>query len=211
MLSFREAITEKTSSALAAVFNQSYPDPLLQNAYVGPEFPLTRETLPAIIVLFQANKVQNMGLGHLAYIEDATGQSHLVHQWRYEGQLQFEVNSYSTLDRSKIIDQLINLLAFGYDADVFKPFWNEINDSDFIALTMLTDSINQGFPSETQSPWGDSNELIYKSSLTVGICGEFFSDAVSASLVTINQVRMYPYRPDQNPPNGSGVSTPWST
>lgn len=212
MIQFREAVIEKTTHAMSKVFNNSYPDPLLRSAYVGPAFPMTREQIPAIIILFQDNKVQNMGMGHILNGTSATtGAFVRVHQWRFEGQLQFEVTGYTSIDRTKIADQLVNLLAFGYDSSIFKPFWDEIWDEEFIAMTMLTDSLTHGFPSEIPSPWGEENELLYKSQVSCGVTGEFYSDSTTGGLVQISAVNLYPYRDSQNPPQGTGDPNPWQT
>lgn len=208
MIGFHEALIEKISDALGKVFNENYPDPLLQTPYVGPEYPLTREVMPSIVVLYQSTKLQDIGLGNLTTITDPTTYGiSTVHHWRFEGNLQFEMTAYSTIDRTKISDQVTQLLAYGYDSPIFKPFWDEAMDDDYIAITLLNGTINAGFSSETPAPW-DTDQLLYKMTSSVGVTGEFYSDPVSGGLVQISAVNVYPYRSDQNPPQGTGTN-PW--
>lgn len=210
MAGFEIAIIEQLTDALSKEFNESYPDTLLQAPYVGPTYPFTKEKFPSIIISYIPTTTNNMGMGHyLSIVDETTGDLINVGHWRFTGQLQFKVVALTSVDRASITDQLISVLAFGAFSSVYSPFWNEVLDNDFIAMTPLTQVISPGGPSETQVPWGDIDALLYENTISVAATGEFFSNPFDGGLVRINEVNLLPYRQGQTPPKGTGDPNPW--
>lgn len=210
MLAYQTAVIEQISTSLAKVFNDSYPDTLLQAPYVGPDYPLTKERFPSIIVTYEPSRTINLGMGHYTtVIDDQTGEPVQVQQYRFEGQVTFKIVALSTIDAIAIADQVVELLSFGKIDTRFQAFWKEIVDNDFISITLLTNSLTMSGKSEVPSPWGDTDVSLYETTVTCGIVGEFESETFSSGIVRISGVNLLPYRPDQNPPAGTGDPNAW--
>lgn len=209
MLQFETALIEQVTDAVEQVFTTGYPDILLQDPYIGPDLPLTRERFPAIILTYTARKTQNLGMGHLIeIINDQTGIPSIVCQWRFEGAMRFEVVTLTSLDRVTLLDELVSMLGFGRFVPVYAPFWNQLVDEAFIDMTLLTQSLNTEGHTEEEVPWGDTDAKLYKSAVTCDVVGEFLSDTVSSDLIRVAGINILPYRPDQTPPPTSN-EFPW--
>ena len=181
----------------------TWPEPSLRNMMVVNEWPTKEITYPMILVKFNEQDIENMGLGHYDLEFDENNVPKTVLHWRFRGTVAFEIHALSTQDRDMAATGLLNLLAFGPHVPEFRPFWQEIEDYDFVDMTLLSDDITPGGDSNGPTPWGDDERVVFTTSYTVPIYGEFYTDPTTSGLVEINKVHVYPYREGQSVPQGS--------
>lgn len=118
----------------------------------------------------------------------------------YTGDVEFTVYALSSVDRDLISDTLTQTLAMGqleaYTNSFFERVYataEQVPDSALHFININSDQI-QGFgDSESQTPWGAEDDLIYQTSYRTGAFGELYSLPPELSYAVIRQVFLYPY------------------
>lgn len=201
---YKTGVKREIVSALRKVLGDSYPDPALAGKIqVSSEYPQGEISYPLVSVRFNPGEIQNIGIGHYETAINNDGIPEKVLHWRFQGTLTLTVYALSPVDRDMVITGLINLLAFGTEIPGFSLFRQEINDYDYVSLTIMGDSIQEAGDSVVNPPWDANNEVIFTDSITVPVFGEFFTQPTTGGLVQISGVSLYPYRYDQPVPVGS--------
>jgi len=206
--SFRVAVIRQVVNALRKTFDNDYPDTSLRNLYIGPDFQYERSKYPAIIIRFEPTTVRNLGMGHYVVDTDNQGFDRIYHQWYFEGSIAFTVWALSSYQRDVLLDNIMDVIAFGRYKTNTSAFYNEIYDDDFITLNMQTEDIRPGTNSTSEVPWQAENEQFYTGSWWTQVTGHFYSDGTTGALVPIRQINAYPYREDQAVPQGA--EPPWN-
>jgi hypothetical protein len=157
------------------------------------EWPLSEIKYPMVVLHFQENSIQNIGVGHFEIDYDADGSAFKLMHWVFEGVLTFTVYANDPLDRDKLAVGILNMFAFGREIPEFKHFMDELVDDDFIALQVNTDKIIPGGDNTVTPPWGNPDDNIFSTSYGVEILGEFFTDPRTSDLVRIDKIIARPY------------------
>jgi hypothetical protein len=174
------------------------------------EYPRDQSAYPVIIVAIDEEEVMTQGfLGY--YLEaDEFGDPIRIDYWRVVGQIRLEVHALNPIDRDKIVAGLTNLFAFGHEMPSMRNFYTEIVDVDWIALQILFRKITtSGDSAPSQAYWGEPADLVYTKSLSFPFLAELYSNPDTGGLVTIENINLYPYRPDQAVPTGASDPAPW--
>lgn len=208
-ISHRVAVIQTVTNALRKTFDGGYPYELFRNIYIGPEFQMELSKYPAIIVRYNERVIRNVGLGHFVEDVDGEGLDRLYQQWWFEGSVVFTVIGRTALERDRLMDHLVDVIGPGKYADAVSPFFQEIYDDDFIILNMITENIVPGGISAAPAPWDNADEMLFSGQYTVEVSGHFFSDADMSEFISINNIDVYPYRPDQELPTGAEPGDNW--
>lgn len=200
---YKVGVKREIINALRDVF-AVWPDVRLRGkVQVINEYALAEVDYPLVQVKFNETEIRNVGIGHFEVDYDRDGTPRKLLHWMFKGQLSFTVYANSPVDRDMIAVGLLNLLAFGHEIPEFKQFNDEIRDFDFVALQLNTENIHPGGDGAGPAPWGNQDDLLFYTTYSVDVLGEFFTDPRTSDLVQIGTVIAYPYKPGQPRPLGS--------
>ena len=206
----RTAVIDQVTNALRKTFDSDYPDDMFKVVYTGPNFQMEQQSYPAIYVAYQESSIKNIGLGHRVAAVDTQGFDRLLRQSIAEGSIQLTVMALTPLERDVMLDNLMDAIMFGKDSPTKNAFWNEIFDEDFIWLNLNTENLMPGSVSPVQAPWGQEDAMLHTGSYMLTSTCEFYSDYETSDFVPINQVRILPYREDQQVPLGADDPAEWN-
>lgn len=191
--------------ATKRTFDADYPDKDLRTAHVSMEYPTLEAHYPGIWVDFTPTvDLQVAGIGHREFTDPGpSGGVREVTRWRFAGILSLTVAALTSLQRDRMCDELVKVMAFGQQHAARAEFRNYIENNDLIAMQMQWDKFSLTGKSEAPgTPWG-TDDIIYEITITVDCQGEIVSDASDFTLVPLSAVVMAP-RPDEAPPPPPG-------
>jgi len=197
------------TTALRDTFDLGFPEEDFRNIKIGIEFPIEPQDYPGIWVNYTpAGPVRVAGVGHIEYdVNEAGSASRPFTRWFYSGEASFTIVALTSLERDRLHDELIRVLAFGRENPATSDFRKRIESNEFIACGFDWDAISiRGMSETVGTPW-QTDDLIYEVELAMECFGEFISDSQDASLVPLSEVRVTPY-PDTDPEppeDGDGV------
>jgi hypothetical protein len=209
---------------------KDHVDQALRRVKVTIDFPKSEADYPCLIVRFFERDIKNAGIGHEEMITARTGdgsnmpdgQTFRFKHYFYNGDLEFAIYTLSSLDRDLISDTLVQTLGMADLESWTNHFLSriypdesrgKIPDAIWHYININTD-LMQGF-GETQSPtpWGSEDDLIYQTSYRIRTFGEFYSVPPNVPLEFIEEVLQYPYIQDveevpTGDPNDDGAWQP---
>lgn len=197
---YKTGIKREIVNALKVVFGNDFPLPEYRNIYVGLEYPMRPVNYPAIYITFTERELRNIGVGHEEISFDDSGSPFRHKRWWFEGAVHFNVVALNPLDRDKLSAALINVLAFNQDIPEFNVFYNELYDSDYVDLTLMSERIIPGGEQVGAVPWESEDELQYANTYSVNFTGEFTSNPYTGELIQISTIRVSGYNPGEPAP-----------
>lgn len=188
-------------------FDDDFPDPDFHNILVSIEYPAKPENYPSIWVDWSPTSgLQTAGIGHVEYgdPQDAGGDERSFMRWRFAGTATFTVVALTSLERDRLADEVIRVLAFGLESGATSEFRNYIENNEFLGLNGNFDEIETTGKAETPgTPWG-TEEVVYEITIGLGCVGEFVSDG-NGDLVKISEIVTIPFTEiDGDPTEGDG-------
>lgn len=185
------------TQAMRQTFDSNYPEADFRELYVSPEFPIEHTQYPSVWVDFATDgPLTTAGIDHFEVIETDDG-SQIQRRWLFKGEVSFTVLSMSSLERARIADEIIAIIAFGKGTIGRGAFRSYIEESNpLLAINLDSDTIGLGgWGSTSGTPWG-SDEWIYEVTVTVSVVGEFVSTP-EGTLVDLTAVNIYERREDE--------------
>lgn len=180
--------------AMRQTLDSDYVEPDLRNLAVSIEFPVARQDYPSVWVAFSPEgSLEPVGVGHVEHDDQGDeGGLRAYHRWRFQGYLSYTAVALTSLERDRMYDELVRIMAFGQEYPQTAEFRAAIEDNEFIALNIDFDQIGHGPITETPgTPWG-SDDMVYEATVTMECFGEFVSDG-SATLAAITGLVVIPY------------------
>lgn len=170
--------------ALQQTFDGAYPDPRLQNLHVSIEYPIEPQEYPGIWVDFEESSLQTAGIDHYEYDDD--GNKFL--RWRYAGAVSYTIAAFSSLERDRIYDEMVKILAFGRSDDSLGAFRDYVESNPLIALNFNFDEIEvHGTAATPGTPW-ETDEIIYERTVVMQVIGEFVTDVNTGNLGVLSRI-----------------------
>lgn len=170
--------------ALREVFGATYSDDRLRNLHASIEFPVDRQEYPGIWVDFEESAVQNAGVAHYEEQEDGG----IAYRWRFQGNVSYTIVAMSSLERDRIFDELVRIIAFSRASEENAAFRDFIENNDLIAMNYNFDQIEvHGNSAAPGTPW-ETDEMIYEKTLVMQVLGEFFVLADTGELVPLSRI-----------------------
>lgn len=162
--------------ALQATFDEDYPEPDFRGIKISLEYPVDRTDYPGIWINFDdTDELTIAGIGHTEFVTVNNAPSPVT-RWRFGGTLTFTVATLSSLERARLYDELVKVLAFARVKESVSEFRNKIEDNDLLAMNANFDSLRpSGDNAAPGTPWG-TDEFIYEKSISIDLIGEFVSD-----------------------------------
>lgn len=206
----KETVTILTKG-IRDTFNENYPEEDFRNIYVSHEYPIERQNYPGVWVDFRpTGALKSAGVKHQEFGEVTdpdTEVSTLFRQkrWRFTGYAEFTIASLTSLERARLFDEMVKIVAFGKVDDTTRgTFRNLVEDNGLIAISGDFDALEQsGFAATPGTPWG-TDDIIYEATLRMQVVGEFVSDP-SNPLLPLAQVDTTFWKEgDADPTTGGG-------
>jgi len=196
--------------AARATFDADYVVPEFRSIWVSMEYPNDKTNYPGIWVDFTpSGPIQIAGIDHKEFILDTnTHKYREVTRWRYSGQIQFTAVALSSLERDRIIDELIRVVAFGREDPSTATFRATLENNDRVACQAQWDRADLGGKAETPgTPWG-TDEIIYEQTISMDCQGDFVALTVgtTATLVPLSAIVIYDQRTGEMAPQGYPVT-----
>lgn len=195
---YKRLIKKAFIAALKTVYTEDYiDDPALQNMQITGAWNVLQFNPPQIVVNYQGNYVQNMGVGHSELWVTPNGiERHLRRRW--EGIVSFDIYALSPTDRDIIYDSLTEVLSFGKLQGLMNNFFDYLYTHDFgIDYQIMLDEDEQRDKGDNteQAWWQPEDVMIFTSGISMDCHGTFASVVRSAeeAIGFIDRIIVYPY------------------
>lgn len=178
---------------LRAVFDNLYPVAEFRGQHCSLEYPVEATSFPEIWVRYvDTAPMRQSGVGHL---EDRDPDDHRVAQYtrfRFEGTWEFVVVALSSLERDRLYDELVGIMAWSQTDSLRGRYRKFIEDNEFIACNVRYDEIEgTGEDAVPGTPWG-TDEVVYERTLNVDLFGEFVPDPETGTLLPLSKIVVTP-------------------
>jgi hypothetical protein len=183
-------LTTVLTQALKATFNSNYPSGQFQDLHISPEFPILRENFPAIWVDFEPTAdIHTGGISQLLWTPPVDGITHMYQIWQFLGYATFTIMSLSSLERDKLFDEVVKIIAFSQLNPQYFIFRQTIESNPWIATNISFDTVGQrGRQANSGTPWG-TDDILYEITASVGCLGEFASDPSTGEFILLENVQ----------------------
>jgi hypothetical protein len=187
---------------LRECFDADYPQEDFRDLLVDIEFPNDVQSYPSIWVNYtDSSALVSAGIDHHEFTDPGdSGYVRRFTRWRFSGTASFTVVALSSLERDRLYDEMVRVIAFARESDQVPEFRAYIEDNEFIAMNANFDEIEPtGNSAAPGTPWG-SDEYIYEITLNIDVIGEFISDGETGSLAPLSMIKVIgrPAFPDSN-------------
>jgi hypothetical protein len=187
-----------------ATFDADYPESDFRDLWVSIEYPMAREHYPGIWVDFEPT--QQIEAAGIDDVEFALAPDNVNFQqfkrWRFQGYATYTIVALSSLERDRLFDEMVKVIAFGSLNPARSVFRQTIENNALIGTEFDWDQIGaQGWGQAQGTPWG-TEEVIYEGTVQVECIGEFVSDMDNGLLVPLKRIDVYEV------PTGSGEVFP---
>lgn len=143
------------------------------NLHISIEYPTDKQNYPAIWVDFEPDhEITRSGIDNIDTLDpNPDGTYTPYYLWRAQGDLTYTICAMSNLERARLHDEVVRVLAFNGDPAV-SAYRQFIEDNPLIAMNANFDNIQERPPSISSTPW-DSLDLIYEITVAVTCVIEF--------------------------------------
>ena len=142
---------------LRSTFTNLYPNERLASMNINIEYPYEREHYPGIWVRFVPSVVRASGLN-----PDVHTPTEIYAVWHFEGTFSLTILALTSKERDLIVDGLIEAYAFAHMMPSASVLYSTITASDLINMTLQSDTLTPGGPTESVgTPW-DDDKLVYE-------------------------------------------------
>lgn len=183
------------NEALKLTFDDQYPVAEFQNVHIDLEYPVDAQDYPSLWVDYDDTQpVLRAGIAHLEYVDPNDGVTPVAPftRFRFQGYVSITAVALTSLERDRLYDELVRVVAFSNEDGVVGRFKNTIASNDLIAATLNTDKIEpRGSAAAPGTPWG-TDELMYERTVNLEIIGEFVPDPAAGVLINLSRIVMIP-------------------
>lgn len=152
---------------------------------VSLEYPLEELNYPSLFVQFSITKLNRSGIGHEIQVQDPdTHAWSFIQEWTFMGRSTLTALALKNMDRDRLSDALINMLAFARppsilltepqgDAKQHRTLINALDENPYVAMTLQLDTLIPGGQQNTPgTPWAD-DIITYQDSWSFDMVGQF--------------------------------------
>lgn len=176
--------------AMKRTFDQEYPEPDFRSARVSIEYPVEPQHYPGIWVDYEDTApLQIAGINHRETTDGNTdGVVRPFTRWKFSGYASFTVVALTSLERDRLFDEVVRVLAFGLEAPQIQEFRTYIENNEYVAVNFDFDQIEvRGNAASPGTPWG-TDEFIYERTINMEMIGEFVSEVSTGTLVPLSRI-----------------------
>jgi hypothetical protein len=200
---YRVPLKSAIVEALQQTFGPAYPQSDFRDLHVSIEFPDAPQDYPGIWVNYEDTEpLRRAGIDQREIVQDANGY-HEVTRWRFAGSLSFTIGAFSSLERDRLFDELVGVFSFAnVDDTQISTFKTSFEQNDFLGINVQYDILTvSGDATNSGTPWGTDDEIIYEITLSTDVIGEYVSDPATNQLVLLSDILVEGYRSDQPKPD----------
>lgn len=178
--------------AMKTTLDSDYSETDFRDIRVSLEYPVEQQSIPAVWVDFDPiGPLLPVGLGYQEFGPGPTTGSVAATRWSYAGNITYTIVAMTSLERDRLYDELVSIIAFGKYDPTRAPFRTIMETDPLLAMNINYDKIEQrGFAASPGTPWG-TPDMMYEATLSVQAMGEFVSVSGSTELFPISQVDVY--------------------
>ena len=202
-MSYLTLVKTTMVEAVQATFDASYPDAQFAGTYCSIEYPVNPQAYPGIWVDYDdTDDLVQAGVGHLERRDPATGDPvPAFTRWRFTGTVSFTVVALTSLERDRLYDELVNVIAFGSQDPLRGRFRATVEADPLVVIEARYDALTVGGAAATPgTPWG-SDDIVYEKTVNLDVIGEFYPVMAAGPLVLLSRVQVDP--PTGTLPGGS--------
>lgn len=177
-------------TALQETFDADYPVADFRSIRCSIEYPIEPQDYPGVWVDYEdTGPLQIAGIDHTENSEpDIDLAINRYTRWKYAGYASYTVVALTSLERDRLYDEMVRVIAFGKESTETRTFRQTVENNEFIAANFDFDRIQpRGNAAAPGTPWG-TDEIIYERTLNMEVIGEFVSDAITGMLVPLSAV-----------------------
>ncbi len=186
-----EPLKTLLSEALQLTFDDQYPVTEFRGVHISLEYPVDAQNYPSLWIDYDDTQpVLRAGIAHLEYVDPNDDETPVAPftRWRFQGYVSITVVALTSLERDRLYDQLVRVVAFSNEDGVVGRFKNTIASNDLIAATLNTDKIEaRGSAAAPGTPWG-TDELMYERTMNLELIGEFVPDPATGTLINLSRI-----------------------
>jgi hypothetical protein len=195
----KTAVTVALQAGFAAVAD---PDFSGDNApLVSVEFPVQQSAYPGVWVQYADNaEISIAGIGH---VESAVVGGALTQcsRWKFSGSVSLTVVALTSLQRDRLFDLFVEIFISSKFNPALAAFRAQIEQNPFIAMNANFDDLQPFGDSAGQgTPWG-TDEVVYETSASFDVIGEFLTDVHTGSLLPLSKVEFVTWVDGTTPPS----------
>lgn len=188
-------------AALTNTFSDTYDrDRQFVDLSISPQLPKKQQEYPCIVVEYEGQTVQNSGIGHEEWFDDTDGNLQKWHHNRFEGNLNFDIYTLSTIDRDTLVDALVEVLRFGRLDAALLPFFTTVygdpNDPVeliFNQMMLNVDIVHEHGNSQSPAPWRPEDQLLYTTGVSIDCHGGYYNIVPDVTWTLVERVTATPY------------------
>lgn len=181
--------------ALRTTFDDQYPVAEFRGLRFGLEYPVDQQQYPSVWVDFEETQpVLRAGIAHQEFVNPNDGVTPVAPftRWRYQGYISLTAVALTSLERDRVYDELVRVVAFSSEDGIIGRFKDTIASNDLIGANLNTDKIEaRGNNAAPGTPW-NTDEMMYEKSLNLEVIGEFVPDPATGTLIPLSQILVLP-------------------
>lgn len=180
--------------AARRTFDGDYFQSDFRGLHIDIEFPMTEQAYPGLWVDFTpTQKLHVIGIGHVEYEDIGVGHVRPYSRWAFQGNASYTITALSSLERDRLVDEMVRILAFGEENDSTSEFRQYIEDNPLLSINIDFDTIDIGGVASTPgTPWS-TDDVVYETTVSVEVVGEFVSDSANGDLIRLTDIIVTPY------------------
>lgn len=215
---YRVVLKTAVVEALRSVFTETHPNPDFrgQNSpMISIEYPMEISHYPGIWVQYADNgEISTVGIDHVEHsVNEAADTYSRNGRWKFSGSVTMTIVALSSYERDRLFDEVVRIFVGARFNPALASFREKIEENDLVGINVNFDDIeSSGEATPMGTPWG-TDEIIYETSLTFDLVGEFVTDQLTTELVPLSKLTYMDYvdGTPEPPWPGPGSSTEPST
>lgn len=180
--------------ALQGTFDSSYPVAEWAGLRIGMEYPVDVQHYPSVWIDYDDTEpLTKSSIRHEETTDPATGNPTAPFtRWKFAGYISLTAVALTSLERDRIYDELVSVVATSLEDPLRGRFAQTIADNDLIAANLQTDRLQpRGSAAAPGTPWS-TDELIYERTLNIEVIGEFYAVPGTATIVNLSKLIITP-------------------
>lgn len=195
-------VIEAVKRGVITAFRSALTDTSISNEsdqiHVDLEYPLEEASYPGIWVQFSLSDLTTSGMGMLQRDPESGA---LMQQFRYEGRVTLTLVALTSIERDRLADRVISMLAFsrvpspnlftenGFQ-ESYSSLYAEFDANPYLSITINSDKPRPGGQSVTVGvPW-DQGQLAYEDAYSFEVVGEFMLVTENDGLYRLSRVEI---------------------
>lgn len=191
-MSYLTQVKTTVVEALQTVFDGFYPVTQFRNVHTSIEYPEEKQDYPGLWIEYDDTEaLMRAGVSHVEYVDPATGDRvPPFTRWRYTGAVSITVVALTSLERDRLYDEVVNVIAFGSQDAERGRFRSLVQANPFVTVDLNYDAVTPGGGSATPgTPW-ETDEIIYEKTMTIDAIGEFYPAMSTGPVILLSRVQV---------------------